>query len=469
MPVKPKPPTPGTPRADGPQHPRTPVDSTPPGSETTRFTPDPVSRRIAGNTPEPVGSTGDTSHTATTSRVQVHASTSATVETASADVSALQHYLIPASITLPDADAEGIRTFKGRRYADIQGGGTVLLAVDAQTGLHRARLASELQASGPVLAHDAASNHWYPLQDFTISTPQAVMPRKSRRSPRRSDDEFEMALEELPRTDDGGSEEFFLASESMPIKPYTAQELSTMRSETRYSFLGNQLGTYNRANNGKYPLRDVAGRPIRIRKLQTKVRFENGDQFTSEQIKPYIKYEGYEDVAMLYEEKLQWRVFTEADMKVPGEKALIGQSMVVANRRIAKGEAIGVYGGVITPARFVRPYEQTFSMLAGMRLQYGPGQMLPDPLAILGDNIISRINSNFEYNEAGKPIRQAPNGYNVETVPFDIEAQQWVGDRQVTRDFILNTLFASQDIPAGTELRLDYNYSEQQMSWAFPD
>ena len=469
MPVKPKPPTPGTPRVDGPQHSRTPVDSIPPGPETPRFTPDPVSRRIAGDAPDSAGSTVDSSHTATTPRVQVHASTSAFAQAASADVPALQQYLIHPSVVLPDADAHGIRTFKGRHYADVQGGGTVLLAVDAQTGLHRARLASEMQPSGPVLAHDPASNHWYPLQDFAVSAPQTVMPRKSRRSPRRSDDEFEMALEELPRNDDGASEQFYLASESMPIKPYTAHELNLMRSETRYSFLGNQLGTYNRANNGKYPLRDVAGRPIRIRKLQTKVRFENGDQFTSEQIKPYIKHEGYEDVAMLYEEKLQWRVFTEADVQVPGEKALIGQSMVVANRRIAKGETIGVYAGVITPARFVHPHEQTFSMLAGVRLQYGPGRMLPDPLAILGDNIISRINSNFEYNEAGKPIRQAPGGYNVETVPFDIEAQQWVGDKQVTRDFILNTVFASQDIPAGTELRLDYNYSEQQMSWAFPD
>lgn len=36
--------------------------------------------------------------------------------------------------------------------------------------------------------------------------------------------------------------------------------------------------------------------------------------------------------------------------------------MVVANRRIAKGEAVGVYGGVITPARFVGPHEQTFSI-----------------------------------------------------------------------------------------------------------
>ncbi|MFG6204589.1 SET domain-containing protein [Pseudomonas retamae] len=469
MPVKssPKPPRPGASNIDA--RPRTPTDSTPPAPQTTRFTPDPVTQRIPGETPESAGSTADSSPAPTTSRVQVHASTSASAEGASADVPALQQYLIPASITLPGADADGLRTFKGRQYADVRGGGTVLLAVDAQTGLHRARLSSELQPSGPVLAHDPASNHWYPLQDFAVSAPQAVMPRKSRRSPRRSDDEFEMALEELPRNDDGASEQFYLASESMPIKPYTAAELRAMRSETRYSFLGNQLGTYNRANNGKYPLRDIAGRPIRIRKLETKVRLAEGELYTSEQIKPYIKFEGHEDVAMLYEQKLQWRVFTETDVKVPGEKALIGQSMVVANRRIAKGEAIGVYGGVIMPARFVRPYEQTFSMLAGVRLQYGPGQMLPDPLAILGDNIISRINSNFEYNEAGRPIRQAPGGYNVETVPFDIEAQQWVGDKQVSRDFILNAVFASQDIPAGTELRLDYNYSEQQMSWAFPD
>lgn len=469
MPVKPKPPTPGTTNVDVPQRPRTPTDSTSPAAQTPRFTPDPVSRRIPGDTPQAAGSTIDSSHTATTSRVQVHASTSAAAETVNADVPALQQYLIPASIALPQADAQGVRTFKGRQYADVQGGGTVLLAVDAQTGLHRARLASELQPSGPVLAHDPANNHWYPLEDFAVSAPHTVMPRKSRRSPRRSDDEFEMALEELPRNDDGASEQFYLASESMPIKPFTADELRTMRSETRYSFLGNQLGTYNRANNGKYPLRDVAGRPIRIRKLETKVRLANGELYTSEQIKPYIKFEGHEDVAMLYEQKLQWRIFTEADVKVPGEKALIGQSMVVANRRIAKGEAIGVYGGVITPARFVRRYEQTFSMLAGMRLQYGPGQMLPDPLSILGDNIISRINTNFEYNEAGKPIRQAPDGYNVVAVPFDIEAQQWVGDKQVTRDFILNMVFASQDIPAGTELRLDYNYKEHQMSWAFPD
>lgn len=468
MPVKPKPPTPATGRVDLPSSPRTSADADSFGTGTSHLAPDPFLRKTPGTTPEAAGGTPESSVAAAMSRVHVHESTSVSAGVNTPDAPGLQQYLIPSPSALPQADAEGFRTFKGRQYADIQGGGTVLLAIDPQTGLHRARLASELQPSGPALAIDPASNHWFALQDFSVSTPQAVMPRKSRRSPHKSDDEFELALEELPRNDDGASEQFYLASESMPIKPYTKQEREMMRSETRYSFLANQLGTYNRANNGKYPLRDIAGRPIRIRKLETKVRLVDGDLYTSEQIKPYIKFEGHEDVAMLYEQKLQWRLFTAADVKVPGERALIGQSMVVANRRIAKGEAVGVYGGVITPARFVGPHEQTFSMQAGMRLQYGAGQFRPDPLAILGDNIISRINSNFEYDATGKPVRQAPDGYNVVAVPFNIEAQQWVGKQLVTKDFTLNAVFASQDIPAGTELRLDYNYDEQQMSWAFP-
>lgn len=466
MPVKPKPPTPGAGAVDVPTRPRTPSESTRSELGSLHLTSDPFARRTPGDMAEDGSRALEVEVATSIPKVRAYEPTSTSSTVSAADAAPLQHYLIPSASASPDADAQGLRTFKGRHYADVQGGGTVLIGVDAETGLHKARLASELKPSGPELAHDPSSNHWYPLEDFTVfGTDGAVMPRKSRKVDRHSDDEFEWALEELPRE---AEERFYLASESMPVKPYTAEELSMMREETRYSFLTNQLGTYNRANNGKYPLRDTAGRPIRIRKLQSKVRFENGDQYTSEQIKPYIKFEGHEQVALLYEEKLQLRTFTEADAKVPGEKSLIGQSMVVANRRIAKGEAIGVYGGAITPARLVRPNEQTFTMLAGMRLKPGPGVLLPDPLAILGDTIISRINSNFEYDNAGKPIRQAPDGYNVETVPFDVEAQQWLGKQLVTKNFILNAIFATQDIPAGTELRLDYNYSEQQMSWAFP-
>lgn len=464
MPVKPKPPKTG---ADVTTPPRTSGDSTSHGSETLRFTPDPLGRRPVPDTREPGSSTVHSDEAGATHNVQVHPVPSGSDAVSAPQAPSLQDYLIPPTIVLPAADAQGLRVLKGRQFGDVQGGGTVLIGIDAQTGLYRARLSSEAQPTGPVLAYDPLNNHWYPLQDFSASQGAVSLARESRRVSRQSDDAYESALEELS-SDAEGEETFYLASESMPIKPYTAQELHTMSSETRYSFLANQLGTYDRANNGKYPMRDTAGRPIRIKRLENKVRSANGILYTSEQIKPYIKFGEHETVARLYEEKLQWRLFTEADVRVPGERALIGQSMVVANRRIADGEALGVYGGAITPARFVQPHEQTFSMLAGMRYQYGPGQLIEDPLAILGDNILSRINSNFEYDATGKPVRQAKEGYNVVLVPFNVEAQQWMGKQLVTKDFILNAIFATQDIPAGTELRLDYNYSDQQMSWAFP-
>ncbi len=78
----------------------------------------------------------------------------------------LKHYWIGAEVQLPEADAEGFRFFKGRRYVDVPDGGTVHVLADPQTGQYRARLTSELQPSGPVLSRDPDSNLWRPLDDF---------------------------------------------------------------------------------------------------------------------------------------------------------------------------------------------------------------------------------------------------------------------------------------------------------------
>ena len=107
-------------------------------------------------------------------------------------------------------------------------------------------------------------------------------------------------------------------------------------------------------------------------------------------------------------------------------------------------------------------------MKVGVRYQPGPGYLIPYEFALVGDTIISRINTRFWYDAAGKPVRQATEGYNVEFVPFDVEAQQWIGKELVTRDFILNAIFATEDIPAGTELRIDYNYSDADIAKLFP-
>jgi hypothetical protein len=118
--------------------------------------------------------------------------------------------------------------------------------------------------------------------------------------------------------------------------------------------------------------------------------------------------------------------------------------------------------------RLVRREEQTFTMLAGFSVHYTPGKFVEDPVVVIGDNIISRINSNFEYDATGKPIHQSPDGYNVQIVGFKVEADMLIGDRLVNRPYMLNALFASEDIAAGTELRWNYNYSDKEMKMIFP-
>lgn len=261
----------------------------------------------------------------------------------------------------------------------------------------------------------------------------------------------------------GAAEEVFEdTTESMPVAPYTADELASMKREVHFIHLRNVPGSYDRVNNGRYPLRDLQGKPIRIRELQRTVIAQSGVQYRSAPIKPYIQFEGFEAVGALYEQKLQWRVFTAQDMKVPQEKSLIGQSMVVANTRIAKGEIVGVYGGTVLPSGVGSPGGQTYIMLAGARPT--PGRLGVEPIEISGDNILSRINTHFEYDADGKPVRQAVGGYNVEGVGFDVDADEvWgVGPAaKTTRTrFILTAVFATEDIPAGAELRMDYQYSE---------
>jgi hypothetical protein len=268
----------------------------------------------------------------------------------------------------------------------------------------------------------------------------------------------------------GAAEEVFEdTTESMLVAPYTPDELASMKREVHFIHLRNIPGSYDRVNNGRYPLRDLQGKPIRIRELQRTVIAQSGVQYRSAPIKPYIQFEGFEAVGALYEQKLQWRVFTAQDMKVPQEKSLIGQSMVVANTRIAKGEIVGVYGGTVLPSGVGSPGGQTYIMLAGARPT--PGKLGVEPIEISGDNILSRINTHFEYGADGKPVRQAAGGYNVEGVGFDVDADEVWGAgpaAKTTRTrFLLTAVFATENIPAGAELRMDYQYSEGMIEAQF--
>ncbi|WP_457266306.1 NEL-type E3 ubiquitin ligase domain-containing protein [Pseudomonas sp. P5_C3] len=82
----------------------------------------------------------------------------------------LEHYWLASAAQLPAPDALGFRTFKGRQYVDVPRGGIVHITADPDTGLYRAKLPSELQASGPVLVRDPESTLWYSLDDVEPTT-----------------------------------------------------------------------------------------------------------------------------------------------------------------------------------------------------------------------------------------------------------------------------------------------------------
>ena len=82
----------------------------------------------------------------------------------------LEHYWIASAAQLPAPDALGFRTFKGRQYVDVPGGGAVHIEADPDTGLYRAKLRSELQATGPVLVRDPASMLWHPVGEVGSMT-----------------------------------------------------------------------------------------------------------------------------------------------------------------------------------------------------------------------------------------------------------------------------------------------------------
>lgn len=82
----------------------------------------------------------------------------------------LETYLITSATVLPEADGEGLRMYKNRRYVDVPDSGLVLVAVDPDTGWYRARHPGELFPSGPWMLRDIESGIWHPHSDFNART-----------------------------------------------------------------------------------------------------------------------------------------------------------------------------------------------------------------------------------------------------------------------------------------------------------
>ncbi|WP_426206603.1 NEL-type E3 ubiquitin ligase domain-containing protein [Pseudomonas sp. TWP3-1] len=82
----------------------------------------------------------------------------------------LEDYRVPNANHLPAADAQGLRSFKGRLFVDGYDGSTLHVGRDPESGLYRAKLQSEQKASGPDLLRDPETGLWHPLQQLEAMT-----------------------------------------------------------------------------------------------------------------------------------------------------------------------------------------------------------------------------------------------------------------------------------------------------------
>ncbi len=262
--------------------------------------------------------------------------------------------------------------------------------------------------------------------------------------------------------------DFESAEEAFPVPNYSLAELRHMRTQRNYQHSQNYRGLYDRANNGRYPLRDLDGASLKVITVNGNGIGEvTASAFSPHLLWPYLQMEGYEKVARLYEEKLEIRTFTEDDKKSPQEANLIGQATVAARRSMKKGEFLGVYGGELLPkpVAYYRndPYLMDVCPIALEHAAATSTRIRNREVVLSGDNILSRINTLFEY-EGDRPVRQAIEGYNAEVVYFDVAAQK---GSQPPERLRLTGFALLKDLPAGTELRWNYGYDEATIGRLF--
>lgn len=114
--------------------------------------------------------------------ITVHQPT-VSIENSRSPSQSLEHFWVPSATGLSDRNADGLRTHKGRQYADVPGG-IVLVGKDPETGLYRAKLPSESTPSGPALLRDSSSGVWHELDQFEpIGVPLSATRLEAFRTP----------------------------------------------------------------------------------------------------------------------------------------------------------------------------------------------------------------------------------------------------------------------------------------------
>jgi len=139
---------------------------------------------------------------------------------------------------------------------------------------------------------------------------------------------------------------------------------------------------------------------------------------------------------------LEPRVIEADHLRSPQEAALIGQRGLFARRDIAAGTCLGVYGGQLLD-------EVDLFLLDDDRYLMSASEPIGE-VAVNGENLLSLMNTLFLFDADGQPDGHPAEGYNVRGESFTVRLRHGWSAR-------IHAFRAAQDIPAGQELRWNYD------------
>lgn len=196
----------------------------------------------------------------------------------------------------------------------------------------------------------------------------------------------------------------------------------------------------------EYPLRDLDGKSIVVSidpdsDLDKDVK-EAVASFIHPTLEPLLRLQ-------LTHADLYPRRIEECDLLSTHERPLIGQYGVFAKHRIPDKTCVGIYGGVLlTNADRI--------MISDRRYLAKCPHPNTQNYFVNGENVMSLINTTFEYDSHGAIIGQDEQQINLR--PLSVQCKTAEGN-----SISLIVFFADGDIEQGSELRWNYGYAREDL------
>ncbi|MGL5625965.1 MAG: SET domain-containing protein-lysine N-methyltransferase [Candidatus Rhabdochlamydia sp.] len=236
---------------------------------------------------------------------------------------------------------------------------------------------------------------------------------------------------------------------------YSKIQMTSLNSQKEEGFF--KLHTYIHRNympenNGLYPFIKMDGSEYKIKKIDSNSSPRKGHRiYSCKEIKPYISSKKTpEERLALYDTQLVVKRLDEKNDLLPSDSLLSGQNGVFAKKNIPSGTCIGIHGGTVLfiSESDVEPNHLSKKILKKINQDYLVA-LLEEQIFLDGNNIISKINSNF-YKHANGQWFESDKGYNAESIPFGCEMED--GNK-----LKLHAIFTMQDIKKDEEIRMSYS------------